>query len=46
MSITKLKDVIEDIINENDETAQINFHSYLSEKMKNIINKAAKSNED
>lgn len=32
--MTQLKDMIENLINENFDNAKVDFHSYLSEKMK------------
>lgn len=34
--MTLLKDMIEDIINENEDSAKVNFHSFLTEKMKKL----------
>lgn len=34
--MTLLKDMIEDIIGENEDSAKVNFHSYLTGKMQNL----------
>ena len=46
--MSQLKEVIENIIEENDEMAQVSFHSYLTEKMQEILEtkKEVESTED
>lgn len=34
----KLRDMLDSIIDDNDEKAQVDFHSYVTDKMKDTIN--------
>ena len=38
---TKLKDMLDSMIDDNGEQAEVNFHSYLEDKMKDVINPPA-----
>ena len=38
---SKLKDMLDSMIDDNSDQAQVDFHSYLEDKMKEIVNPAA-----
>ena len=43
---TKLKDMLDSMIDDNSEQAETEFHSYLEDKMKDVINPVADVEED
>ena len=38
---TKLKDMLDSMIDDNSEQAETDFHSYLEDKMKDVVNPVA-----
>ena len=37
----KLRDMLDSLIDDNSDQAQVHFHNYLEDKMKDVINPAA-----
>lgn len=34
----KLRDMLDNLVNDNNDQAQVNFHNYLEDKMKEVLN--------
>lgn len=43
---TKLKDMLDSMIDDNSEQAETDFHSYLEDKMKEVVNPVADVEKD
>ncbi len=42
----KLRDMLDSLIDQNSEQAQVDFHTYLEDKMREVLNGGTESNEE